>query len=96
MLFSSTLPASYLCEKGLVDLHALVRALRQDLSATVPAVADRRVGIGHAAKEHRPLVVELFLSFSYALMHRHRRVIKVCESSTHGAEEEPSIHISFP
>ena len=83
MLLSSTLPLAYLREKWLVDLHALVRALRQDLPPAVPAVADRRVGIGHAAEEHGPLVVELFLSLAYTLMHGHHRVVKVCEWSTH-------------
>ena len=68
---------SYLSEKGLVNLHSLVRALRQDLSPAVPAVADGRVGVGHAAQKHCPLIVELFLSFSYTLVHRHRRFIKV-------------------
>lgn len=71
------LTLSYLCEKGLVDLHTLVRALCQHLSPAVPAVADRRVGIGHAAQEHSPLVVKLLLSFANALVHRHHWVIKV-------------------
>lgn len=73
------LPLSYLSEKRLVDLHSLVRALRQDLSPAMPAVADGRVGIGNAAQEHSPLIVELLLSFSYTLVYCHHRVIKVCE-----------------
>lgn len=70
---------SYLSEKWLVDLHSLVRALRQYLSPAVPAVTHWRVGISHAAQKHSPLIVELFLSFSYTLVHGHDRVIKVCE-----------------
>lgn len=69
------LPLSHLSEKRLVDLHSLVRALRQYLSPAMPAVADGRVGIGHTAQKHSPLIVELFLSFSYALVHGHDRVI---------------------
>lgn len=70
---------SYLSEKRLVDLHSLIRALRQDLSPAMPAVADGRVGVGHTAQKHSPLVVELLLSFSYTLVHRHHRVIEICE-----------------
>lgn len=75
--------AVYLSEKGLVDLHALVRPLREHLSAAVPAVADGGVGVGHAAQEHRPLVVELLLRLSYTLVHRHHGVVQVC-----GTEEQ--------
>lgn len=75
---STPLPLSYLCEERLVDLHALVRALRQDVSPTMPAVADGGVGIGDAAQEHRPLVVELLFCFSYTLVHGDHWVIKVC------------------
>lgn len=70
--------AFYLSEKGLVDLHPLVRTLRKHFSAAVPAVAHGRVGVGHAAQEHRPLVVELLFSLSYTLVHRHHGVIQVC------------------
>ena len=70
----------YLGEKGLVDLHPLVRALRKHLSATMPAVAHGRVGVGHTAQEHRPLVVELLFSLSYTLVHRHHGVVQVCRT----------------
>lgn len=69
------LPLSYLSEKWFIDLHSLVRSLGQYLSPSVPAVADRWIGIGHAAQEHGPLVVELLLCFSYTLVHGHDRVI---------------------
>lgn len=89
MIFSCiVLPLSYLSEKRLIDLHSLVRALCQDLSPTVPAVADRRVGVGHAAQKHSPLIVELLLSFSYTLVHRHHRVIKVCSKGGINREDE--------
>lgn len=68
---------SYLCKEGLVDLHTLIRALRQNISASVPAVAHWRVGVGYAAKENRPLVVELLFGFSYTLMNRDDWVIQV-------------------
>lgn len=71
----TTLPLSYLSEKGLVDLHSLVRALCQHLPPAMPAVADGRVGVGHAAQKHGPLVVELLLRLSYTLVHSHNRVI---------------------
>lgn len=74
----TTFPLSYLCEKGLIDLHALVGALSQDLPPTMPAVADRRVGIGHAAQEYCPFIIELLLSFSNTLMHSNHWVIEVC------------------
>lgn len=89
------LPLSYLSEKGLIDLHSLVGALRQDLSPAMPAVADGRVGIGHTAQKHSPLIVELLLSFSYTLVHRHHRVIQVCERSTNRGEEAINKHFSM-
>lgn len=88
--FLSTSSLPYLCEKRLVNLHALIGALRQDLSPTMPAVADRWVGIGHAAQKHSPLIVELLLSFSYALVHCHHWVIKVCGLSTN--REDETVH----
>lgn len=75
------LPQAYLSEERLVDLHTLVRALRQYLPTPVPAVADRRVGVGYAAEEHRPLVVELLLGLANALVHRHHRVVQVCKET---------------
>lgn len=81
---SSSLPLPYLSEEGLVDLHALVGALGQNLAAAVPAVADGRVGVGHAAQEHRPLVVELLFGLADALVHRHDRVVQVWRGSRRG------------
>lgn len=75
LCLQTMLPLSYLCEKRFVDFHSFVRALGQHLSPTMPAVADRRVGVGHAAQKYSPLVIELFLRFSYTLVHRNHWVI---------------------
>lgn len=75
---------AYLSEERLVDLHALVGALRQHLPTPVPAVADRRVGVGDAAEEHRPFVVELLLGLTDALVHRHHWVVQVCKEPKEG------------
>lgn len=86
---SPTAPAvSYLCEKRLVDFHAFIRALGQDLASAVPAVADGRVGVGHASQEHGPLVVELLLGLSDALMHRHHRVVQICRSHREAVRDD--------
>ena len=92
------LQLSYLSEKRLVDLHSLIRALRQDLSPAMPAVADGRVGVGHTAQKHSPLVVELLLCFSYTLVHRHHRVIEICErerEETRGSYQLTLFHELF-
>ena len=68
---------AYLCEEGLVDLHALIRALGQEFLATPPAVAHRGVGVSHAAQEHRPLIVELFLSLPDALVDSYNGIIQI-------------------
>lgn len=75
---SSSGPQAYLGEEGLIDLHSLVGALRQVLPAAPPAVTHRRVGVGRAAEEHRPLVVELLLSLAHTLMNCHHGVIQIC------------------
>lgn len=67
----------HLCEKRLVDLHPGVGALRQHLPPSPPGVVHRWVGVGDAAKEHRPLEVELLLRLADALMDRDHRVIQV-------------------
>lgn len=69
--------SAYLCKEGLVDLHALIRALGQDLFATPPAVAHWGVGVGHAAQEHRPLIVELLLSLPDALVDGYNGIIQI-------------------
>lgn len=86
--------AFYLSEKGLIDLHPLVRTLRQHFSAAVPAVPHGRVGVGHAAQEHRPLVVELLFSLSYTLVHRHDGIVQVCR--TKGDKQIPYITNTRP
>lgn len=68
---------SYLGKEGLVDLHTFIGSLRENVSSSVPAVADGRVGVGHTTQEHRPLVVELLFRFTYTLMNRHHRVVQI-------------------
>lgn len=68
---------AYLCEEGLVDLHTLVGALREDLAPAVPAVTHGRVGVGDTAQEHRALVVELLLGLADALVHSHHWRVQV-------------------
>lgn len=79
-IYGACCVAFYLSEKRFVDLHPLVRALRQHLPPAVPAVAHGWVGVRHTAQEHRPLIVELLFSLSYTLVHRHHGVIQVCQT----------------
>lgn len=67
----------HLCEKGLVDLHPGVGALRQRLPPSPPGVVNRWVGVGDAAKKYRSLKVELLLRLANTLMHRDHRVVQV-------------------
>lgn len=68
---------SYLCEERFVDLNTLVWTLRQHVPASVPAVAHRRVGVGHAAEEDSPFIVKLLFGFSYTLMDCYHWIIQV-------------------
>lgn len=78
----------HLCEKGFVDLHPGVRALRQRVAASPPGVVNGWVGVGDAAKKHRPLKVELLLRLSNTLVNRYHRVIQVCGGGEQGGGEE--------
>lgn len=66
----------HLSEKGFIDVHARVGALRQHLPSSPPRVQNGRVGVGDTAQKHRPLKVELFLCLAHALMHRNDGIIQ--------------------
>lgn len=68
---------AYLGKEGLVDLHALVRALQQHLLAAAPAVAHGRVGVGHAPEEHGLLIIKLLLGLPDALVDRDDGIVQI-------------------
>lgn len=77
----------YLCKKGFIDLHPRVGVLRQQLIVPLPAVVNRRVGVGDAAEEHRPFKIKLLLRFSNALMDRDVRDVQICGRGAKGLRE---------